>query len=300
MKPPNPGEPDDLDEEYRRASALDPSRPGEAVRRAVLDHAAKLAAERALKQGSVSAKPRRPVVRRARWQPAIFGSVAAAAFAGILIAPHFLAPRTSPTTADGGAQQPRRSAGDVPPSQAVTRDRASPAEQAPAAEQPPQVAQAPSVDYAETARQASPAAQAPQAPAADLAPGTVADQPRVAETDSALKSSAGAARNSAAAKPREAGPVDPAAALRRAVEIGDTKELTALLGETQDVDARDSAGRTALMLAALHGQAGAVEVLLAHGADPNVADARGTTPLQAAVAGGQQAIIQALQRAGAR
>ena len=44
--PPGQDSPEDVDAQYRRASALDPSRPDEAVRRAVLAHAAQLAAER--------------------------------------------------------------------------------------------------------------------------------------------------------------------------------------------------------------------------------------------------------------
>ena len=38
--PPSEDHPEDVDEQYRRASALDPSRPSEAVRRAVLAYAA--------------------------------------------------------------------------------------------------------------------------------------------------------------------------------------------------------------------------------------------------------------------
>jgi ankyrin repeat protein len=94
--------------------------------------------------------------------------------------------------------------------------------------------------------------------------------------------------------------MDPAAELRRAAEIGDVAKLQTLLERQSVVDARDEDGRTALMLATLHGRAHAVDVLLAHGADPNAADARGTTPLQAALAGHQAAIAAALQRAGAR
>jgi ankyrin repeat protein len=104
------------------------------------------------------------------------------------------------------------------------------------------------------------------------------------------------------AAPRAAAPVpqELAAELRRAAEIGDIPKLQALLGKQPVIDARDEDGRTALMLATLHGQTAAVDALLARGADPNAADARGMTPLQAAVAGNQRAIVAALQRAGAR
>jgi ankyrin repeat protein len=93
---------------------------------------------------------------------------------------------------------------------------------------------------------------------------------------------------------------EPAAELRRAAEIGDIPQLQMLLDKQPLIEARDENGRTALILAALHGQSRAVDMLLAHGADPNAADGHGTTPLQAAVAGNQQAIVAALRRAGAR
>jgi ankyrin repeat protein len=98
---------------------------------------------------------------------------------------------------------------------------------------------------------------------------------------------------------------DTAAALRQAAEAGDMDALQALLSGHTDseppsqIDARDGNGRTALMLATLHGRGPAVEALLAAGADPNAADEQGTTPLQAAIAGGQPDIIAALQRGGA-
>jgi len=97
-----------------------------------------------------------------------------------------------------------------------------------------------------------------------------------------------------------AGAVDPAAAFRRAAEMGDLPGLKALLERQADIDSRDAVGRTALMLATLHGQTNAVAVLLAYGADPNAADADGTTPLRAAKAGDHPAIVAALQRYGAR
>ena len=104
-----------------------------------------------------------------------------------------------------------------------------------------------------------------------------------------------AAPRAAAPTPQELG-----AELRRAAEIGDVPTLQSLLGRQPVIDARDEGGRTALMLATLHGQAAAVDALLARGADPNAADARGMTPLQAAVAANRPAIVTALRRAGAR
>lgn len=88
-------------------------------------------------------------------------------------------------------------------------------------------------------------------------------------------------------------------ALRLAAENGDLKRLQRSLDQLTDVNARDDAGRTALMLATLHGRTEAVEFLLAHGANPNTADAEGVTPLNAAMAGNHPAIVRLLERAGA-
>src|SRR5882724_4424578 len=82
----------DLDEIYRRASARDTSRPSEAVRRRVLEHAA-----------AVAAGPQRPTANRARWRPAIFGTLAAAALAGLLIVPRVFNPQPSAESADTAA-----------------------------------------------------------------------------------------------------------------------------------------------------------------------------------------------------
>ena len=108
-----------------------------------------------------------------------------------------------------------------------------------------------------------------------------------------------APRVGAAVAPTEA-PADPAAAFRRSAEIGDLSGLQVLLVKQTDIDSRDAAGRTALMLATLHGQTDAVAALLVYGADPNATDANGATPLQAAMTGGHPAIVVALQRYGAR
>jgi ankyrin repeat protein len=88
-------------------------------------------------------------------------------------------------------------------------------------------------------------------------------------------------------------------ALRLAAERGDLKRLQRSLDESTDINSRDDAGRTALLLATLHGQTHAVELLLAHGANPNTADSEGVTPLSAALAGNHSTIIRMLRHAGA-
>ena len=61
--PPNQDQADEVDNRYRRESALDPSRPSESVRRAVLEHATRLAAERLAKNGAAQVGAGRPAAR---------------------------------------------------------------------------------------------------------------------------------------------------------------------------------------------------------------------------------------------
>jgi len=95
-------------------------------------------------------------------------------------------------------------------------------------------------------------------------------------------------------------PLGSPAELRKAAAAGDMVRLNISLNDQVDINSRDDAGRTALMLATLHDQANAVKELLAHGADPNIADNMGISPLQAARSGGRTVIINALKHAGAR
>jgi hypothetical protein len=90
--PPNQDQADEVDNRYRRESALDPSRPSESVRRAVLKHATQLAAERSAKNGPAQIGAARPAANPRWWRPTAFGTLAAAALAGLLIIPRFLAP----------------------------------------------------------------------------------------------------------------------------------------------------------------------------------------------------------------
>jgi len=294
--PPSQDQPDDVDDQYRRASVLDPSRPSEAVRRAVLAHAAELVAKRATRDEGSMIKSTRTAVHQAWWRPAILGTLAAAALAGLVVAPRFLALRPPPAAAT--------------PSAALVA-------QAPDTRTDERAASAPAVGPESTAKprastrsadmptgRARPKVNAPASGAtasAGAEPASVAEarQRRAPGNASTMTAIAAAPRVGAAVAPTAA-PAEPAASFRRAAEIGDLSGLQRLLVKQTDIDSRDAAGRTALMLATLHGQTDAVAALLVYGADPNAPDGNGTTPLQAARAGDHRAIVVALQRYGAR
>lgn len=73
-------------------------------------------------------------------------------------------------------------------------------------------------------------------------------------------------------------------------------QLKTLLDNNIDLNALDSKGHTALILAIQRGRLDAVKLLLAHGANPNKADAHGVTPMTAAYSRGSYEITAALQR----
>ena len=82
---------DEIDERYRRLSERDASSPSEAVRRAVLRHAAELAAH--IRTAAPSATTLRPAAKGNRWRVATYSGLAAAAvLTGLLLVPHFLMP----------------------------------------------------------------------------------------------------------------------------------------------------------------------------------------------------------------
>jgi hypothetical protein len=288
--PPRQDEPDNVDEFYRHASSLDPSRPSESVRQAVLKYAAELAAHRVAQHAPTQIQTSRRAAKKGWRRPTIFGTLAAAAIAGLLVAPRFLVePPAAATRAVG--PPPRQDVSVGTPAQATTaadRPSADAPAFAPPTALPPTPATAP---RAPVTRAASPAMNRILAENGSLTGGS----PAIAAQNSLAK-----AQSSAAPMGGMAHPTDSAAALRRAAEIGDVPGLQRLLDEPIDIEARDSSGRTALMLATLRGQIKAVDALLAHGADPNTADAQGNSPLQIALAGDEPAIARALQRAGAR
>ncbi len=297
--PPHQDPPEDVDDQYRRASALDPSRPGEAVRRAVLAHAAQLAAERAASGAGRTLKSRR-AANHPGWRPAIFGTLAAAVVAGLMTAPRWFAPG-APRVVEPPASA---RAADIRAEQLATPAPATASEitaRAPVSARSTNPSSHPVRERSKANEAAAQRAVEPASPVATVGGLKAADAGAAVAggaTNRLRGPASAAAATSVAAPPRAA--TNPSAALRQAAEVGDLAALEALVANHADIDSRDAAGRTALMLATLHGQTDVVAALLAYGADPNAADADGTTPLQAATAGDHPAIVATLRRYGAR
>jgi hypothetical protein len=300
--PPSDKRPEDIDDHYQRMSSVDTSRPSEDVRRAILTHAAQVASALAAKADRPDIKRKlRPAYRG--WRPAVFGSLLAAAFAGILVTPLFLNTPPAPNdVAPRGAVSQRDSAADIAASR---RTAGAPNVQVPTVAEPIPQSVAPSKPRAPTVNSPASAEQryvSPNVSSADATSSIAVQNAPKSEgistaRDLAAKTSQGAA--SAMRQPPAVQTGNQNTALRRAAEAGDIAELQLLFDQHVDLESRDAEGRTALMIATLNGQTGSVEALLAHGADPNAADARGMTPLQAAAAGDYRAIAAALAQAGA-
>ena len=88
-------------------------------------------------------------------------------------------------------------------------------------------------------------------------------------------------------------------ALWRAVEVGEFREVEAILPRVADINARNEHGVTALMRAAQHGHARVVRLLLANGADANVIRNDKFTALSLAAFFGHTEVVRALMEHGA-
>ena len=291
--------PDQLDEEYRRLRAHDATTPSEQVRKSVHAYAARLARERANEERSAR--------RRPAWRGALFGTLAAAAIAGLMIAPRFMilrAPRAISVSADASA--PATGAPQAaPPQQAVEPAPAPPAPEAQVAKAAPPNVRAltsPAPERAVRSENAAPAVAQADVPqrSEQRAQGGITAQETVTTSQSAPV--AGAANSARAAPPARAQPDAQAnlgSGLRDAAARGDVTSARGYLQDGADVNSRDGAGRTALLRACLGGHAQVVRLLLDSGADPNLADSRGATPLKVAEAGGEPDIAAMLRVQGA-
>jgi len=312
MNQPSSGDDDDMERRFQHGLKEDGG-PSEAVRRAILEHASRMAVQHARSQ----AERRTPVMRAARRWSTIFGTLAAAVFAGLLVVPILRAPvvrqqsqiATPQTLAPSQPSPPSPQAAAPAPAPAPrlgeveqneTTDSGARAQQQIAAvdAKPKEVAAPTSTasDYASRAKTGISTIARAAPPAAPPAPLAAAPAARDAASAVAAAPATGN-RNSArgAASLRE-----PGESLRGAAAAGDLAAVNALLASSSDVDARDRSGRTALMLAILNGHAVVVDALLAHGADGNEVDATGVRPLQMARTRGNEQIIDSLLRAGAR
>jgi ankyrin repeat protein len=320
MNQPPSGDGDDDMERRFQTGLQDEGGPSEAVRRAILDHASRMAVEHARSQSGRRWSAMLPARRR----NTIFGALAAAVFAGLLVVPILRAPvvhRQSPVaappnreSAPQSAQAPAPRPGQAPELQSaqppaprlaelersnstyrgagaqrrITADADKPKEAAgPASSSSNYGSQAKTEPQAVIggvpSPAAPPAALAMQAPASDAA-SAVAAAPAPSSRQLARATTSSVERGES---------------LRGAAAAGDLAAVNALLGSSLDVNARDRSGRTALMLAILNGHADVVEALLARGADLNAVDSSGTRPLQMARAKGNAEIIDSLLRAGA-
>lgn len=114
-----------------------------------------------------------------------------------------------------------------------------------------------------------------------------------------LPSGNAAGDDAAAAAPQVHKALDPALprALRDAARVGNAREVESLINQGVPVDTRDTAGKTALMIAALNGHTAAVQTLLALGAQTALVDGDGLTAAQHARRWGYGAIAALIDAA---
>jgi hypothetical protein len=149
---------------------------------------------------------------------------------------------------------------------------------------------------------ASPATSVPRNDTQVAAAATAAATPAVATppVTPAASTAASPPSSAAATAASPAASASTVESLLQAATAGDIAGVQAAIDQHINVNARDSAGRTALMLATVNGREDVAKALLAHHADPNIADARGVTPLRASFTHRQGKISVILQAAGAR
>jgi hypothetical protein len=298
----------DRDVERRfQAGLQDDGGPSEAVRRAILDHASRMAVEHAQSRPA----GRRSAMLTNRRRNTIFGALAAAVFAGLLVVPMLRAPvvhRQIPVAAPPSLKTAPQSSQAPPPQPAqeprlaelqrnntnirgagaqrrITADADKPKEAAgPTSSSSTYTGQANTEPQSALGAAPSPAAPADARASASDAASAIAAAPAPPSRQLARATTLSVGRGES---------------LRGAAAAGNLTAVNAVLTSSFDVDARDQSGRTALMLAILNGHADVVAALLAHGAGVNAVDTSGVRPLQMARAKGNEEIIASLLRAGA-
>ncbi|MDO8385189.1 MAG: ankyrin repeat domain-containing protein [Polaromonas sp.] len=294
-----PDQNDELIRRYREASAQDARRPSAQVREAVRAHAAMISASKAVGPGPSPA----PAANQSRWKVSLLASIALAGLTGLLVLQFDRGtpdeqetalgrPAPAPALPSPAAPPPPPAVADVKVarSEAPAARSAMPAPAPKAVIRPPQ----PATDVAEPApalapptalQEAAPTRERPGYAARDqasekaMAPPAPQAMARSAAAP-ALRMPAPAAQQESLAgqTPRSAAAL--AAALHRAARAGQLPDVEALLQQGAALNAPDGAGRTALVLAVIHGHDELVRRLLALGANPALVDRDGLDALQ--------------------
>jgi hypothetical protein len=276
MTPNDDTQDEELLARYRRAGA-DAAGPSDTVRAAILAESRRVAAELAKQAPPRTFDVSRPAANDSRWKIPAFGTIGAALLAALLFAPRYwenappaqvsMAPAPAPASVAAQAQDKAEAPKleEVKPS--APRSTTEPARQSPS--EPDSLRE---VVVTQAQRKSSTTAGPPSPNLAPPVP-PVPAPPSNAAQSYAPGSATRAERADSALKP---------ATLQSAAAQGDVAQAATLLDRGADIDERDEAGRTPLMLAVTQGQLEVVRLLLARGADPNAADNAGHTPLQQA------------------
>jgi hypothetical protein len=295
----------ELLDRYRRASETDAAAPSDAVRSAILAESRRVAEQLAANQPAPTGSPpsfdvSRPAANDSRWKITAFGTAGAALLAALLIAPRYLERLPTAQNSTVPAAAPAEESKFESQEAAALQENAVPPQKA--REQPLDKKNAqPAQNYAAAPLALKPAPAAPPAPTApseDSAQNIIAGYPP--SVDRAARASQGGALSAGAARAaRERDALEPIN-LQSAAAAGDLAQATLLVDQGAAVDARDTQGRTPLLLAVAQNQLAVVRLLLARGADPNAADNAGVTPLRLAKDRDLRDVAALLERAGAR
>ncbi len=305
---------DELTRRYREANEQERGRPGAQVRLRVQAHARAVLEARQPASPTPQPTPQREAANQPRWKISMLASIALAGLTGLLVLQFDRGTHEEKELAMGqpraAAPSPEKAASEAFPEAAPLQPQASIKKPAPALKAAEPARQAEVASGAESRaasgrgrleRQASVAEAAavptpfPASPPATALPPPPAMADRASPAPAPAMAAAPAPEPRAqAAKPqaRFAAPLagtdartnanslaDAQMRLLDAARTGRTADITTLLQQGAPINATDTAGRTALMLAVIHGHEAAVQQLLRLGANPALVDAEGLSAL---------------------